>query len=527
MRSCLLPLTGVFVRILLCVFYAGAVAHAQLAPLPDTARFGEAVSFRTGAEGEELGAMIEALARSVGLTAVTQGVPETIIRYDIGEPKPFREVWEIVLTLNGLEYVLRDSDIVVVGTPESLSGFQGRESASARAPITRQIRTYSVNGDPAGLKTFIESQFLPNSRISVTVPENLRLLVVTGTSAQQQRVANLLERFDQDRETPVRRAYTVSYARASTLAEVLAQTISAADRSETATRNVTDSAAVAQVEPSSSGAGAAEGESVFTFSAGDVSIASDPRTNQIIVNANTQIHEDIAELITQLDQPERQVNIQVRIQEVTTDMSERLGINLSAGIDRFATTLFSGDATSGLSFVFDAQRAITGFNLGAILDVFENQGLSRRVDDSNLTVLNNGTATLQSGGTIFISIAGAGSAENIEREIEFGVQLELTPQITNNNEVILDVNARVDNPIGGIDNPNLLQLTTRNLTSTVTLAPGQTVVLGGLLQNEVNDTARSVPGLSSVPVIGGLFSSSSGSESTTELLVIVTATVLE
>lgn len=498
---------------------AAAPVNAQPAPLPEGARFDQPVSFRTSAEGEALDAMLQALARSVGLTAITQGVPDTVIRYDIGEPKPFREVWEIVLTLNGLEYVLRDPDIVVVGPPQALSSLRGAQVAQ-REP--REVRTYTVNNSAEQFRELLVSQFAPGSGVDITAFEDLGLLSVRGTAGQQERVTDLLTRFDRRAATPVRRAYALSHAKAEDLAAVLQETILSNEQETLSAEGIT-------AQEAEGGERQTDAQNITSevVRSADITIAADVRTNRIIVTAPEVVQAEVAELIAELDQAERQVNIQVRIQEVTTDMTERLGINLSAGLDRFAATLFSGDATSGLSFIFDAQRAISGFNLGAILDVFENQGLSRRVDDSNLTVLNNGTATLQSGGTIYISIAGNGSTENIERAIEYGVQLELTPQITNDDEVILEVDGRVDSPVGDIDNPNLLQLTTRNLTSTVTLAPGQTVVLGGLLQNETSDTTRSVPGLSSVPVIGGLFSSNSATETTTELLVIVTANVLE
>lgn len=541
MRLCAFPLSGlrvapgfgVLARMLagglLGVLVLGilASARAQLAPLPATARFDQEVSFRTGAEGETLEAMIQVLARSVGLTAVTQGVPEAVIRYDIGQTKPFREVWEIVLTLNGLEYVLRDSDIVIVGTPETLSGLRGTQVAEGEP---REVRTYTLNNSPEQFQELIASQFAPGSGAEVIAFEELGLLSVRGTADQQTRVGELLARFDRRAAVPVRRAYALSHARAEDLAEVLTETITApSDGSITATTPViqpapsAESGTPADTAPTTA---AASPDAAATVIEGQATIAADVRTNRLIVTAPEAVQEDIAALIGELDQPERQVNIQVRIQEVTTDMAERLGVDLSAGIDRFAATLFGGGTTtSGLSFVFDAQRAITGFNLGAILDVFESQGLSRRVDDSNLTVLNNGTATLQSGGTIFISIAGG--AENIERTIPYGVQLDLTPQITNSDEVILDVNGRVEAILSETNDPEFLELSTRGITSRVTLAPGQTVVLGGLLQNQVIDASRSVPGLSSVPIIGGLFSSSSATESTTELLVIVTASVLE
>lgn len=247
------------------------------------------------------------------------------------------------------------------------------------------------------------------------------------------------------------------------------------------------------------------------------------------MTAPVRLQEEIASLIETLDQPERQVNIQVRIQEIQASLDERLGVNLTAAAGNFSTTLF-GDATSGLDFIFDAQKAITGLNLGAILDVFEEQGLSRRVDDSNMTVQNNGVATLQAGGTQYnyIRTTNDEGVPVVEvDEIPYGVVVGFTPQITNNDEVILDVCARVDTPTTFNDQGNITNFSTRKANSRVSLAPGQTVVLGGLLQNQVSDTTREVPGLGDIPVVGNLFRTNSTVESNTELLVIITANVLE
>lgn len=520
-------------------------ARVQLAPLPDTEQFNQQIELRTRPAGESLDALIQVLARSVGLSAITQGIPaETLVRYDLGEPKPFREVWDIVLTLNGLEYVLREDDIVVVGPPATLTGLRPRQSTAR--PIPTVSRTYRINlgssseagtapnessGSLEQLAVYLRSQFPQGSGVSVTAFEQLGLLSVSATVAQQARAAQLLEPFTQIDEITVRRTYSLSYARAEDIAVILRSSGPAAPATPDTT--TTDSTSdltgptfrdttTSTFTPGTPGQAAVPA----AFSEGEEVLATpDARTNSVIVVAPERIQAEVRNIIAELDQPERQVNVQVRIQEVTSDVTERLGIDLTAAVGNFATTLFSGDETSGLGFIFDAQRAVSGFNLGAVLDAFERQGLSRRVDDSNITVLNNGEASLQAGGTIYISIPGG--EQNIERTIPYGVQIDLNPQITNNNEVILSVTGKVDAVLSDTNDPGFLNLSTRNLNSRVSLKPGQTVVLGGLLQNQLTDTTRKVPGLGDVPVIGNLFSTSSVTDSSTELLVIVTASVLE
>ena len=516
---------------------ASTPAQVQLAPLPDTAQFSQNVDLSTRPAGESLDVLIQALARSVGLSAITQGIPpETMGRYNLGAPKPFREVWDIVLTLNGLEYVLRGDNIVVVGPPETLAGLKPRKREGA--PVV--TRTYAVSSNAEQLQELLESQFPVGNDVVVSSFSELGLVSVQGTEAEQAQAEAILSQFDRTAATPVRRAYSLSYAKAAELAEVLTASVTAPasengpspSTAEQPTQNGAGNA-IRQALTDSMGNDAtatqgAAGESAALAAEGQFSIAADPRSNRIIVTAPANVQRDIAQIISELDQPERQVNVQVRIQEVSSTMAERLGVDLTSAFGNFSTSTFSDAvANSGLSFIFDAQKAVTGFNLGAVLDAYEDQNLARRVDDSNVTVVNNGEARIQSGGTLYINIAGAGSVENIERTIEYGVQVEVTPQITNNDEIVLEINGRVDTPLGEVDNPALLNIQTRNLTSRITLAPNQTVVLGGLLENIANNTTTKIPILGDVPVLGSLFSTNSMSDDSTELLIIVTANVLE
>ncbi|MBA3889646.1 MAG: hypothetical protein H0X64_03870, partial [Gemmatimonadaceae bacterium] len=250
-------------------------------------------------------------------------------------------------------------------------------------------------------------------------------------------------------------------------------------------------------------------------------VVAEPRTNSLLITAPAAVQQRIAELLPQLDAPQPQVNIQVRIQEISSQAALNLGLNLSAGLGNFAATVLEG----GLNFVFDPESVLSGLTIGAVLDTLESQRLSRRVDDSNLTVLNNGEARIQAGGTIFISLVGANAT--IEREIPYGVQVGVTPQIAADGRIQLTVEARVEDVLSEIDNPNFVNLSTRNVLSTISVLPGQTVVLGGLLQNSLTTSESRVPVLGSLPIIGGLFRSTSSSEDSVELLLIINAVIID
>ncbi len=489
-------------------------ASAQLEPLPAEARFDMPTTFVTETAGESLRAMLDALARTAGLTPIVDSVPEDVITFNIDEAIPFRQLWNVVLTQYGLDYALLDNDVVVIGPSDSVAGFREDEptvmEASAESETVTQF--YRVNNAPEDVATIVR-QAAPG--VEVTVLESVRSISVQGSLEEQDRVRALLEQFDQaqaSQETPnVLRIYRLSNANAVALAEVLTN----ADLLVT-----TEEAGVVE-----GAGGPIEASNAITSENRSFTVSADERTNTLIVTAPPSIQAQIAQLIPELDVAQQQVNVQVRIQEISTNAANRLGINLAAGLGNFAANVLDG----GLRFIFDAQSAVSGLNLGSVLDTLESQGLSRRVDDSNMTVLNNGTANMKSGGRIEITFEGA-DGEISARTIEFGVIINVTPRISSDGRIILDVSAEVSDLLtpfseGGI--PQRIDFSERTVSSTITLQPGQTVLLGGLMQNQLTTGESGVPVLSSIPIIGSLFKTNTVNNSDTDLLLIVTADVLQ
>jgi type II secretory pathway component GspD/PulD (secretin) len=473
------------------VLLGSAPVLAQPADLPADARFDQLVSFSTGNGGESLGAMVTALARSVGLTPVIDDVPDKVIVYDIGEPKPFRQVWALILTLNDLDYLLEPNDIVVLGTAGSLGRLRTAPPSTVEVGVPRVQRFYRVNNEVDQVVEVLRLT-VPDARIDAL--PGTGAIVVVATESQQAAVVETLAEFDQRAEVvPLeQRTYFLSNADAADLAVTLERT---------GVLGVADGEAGARLD--------------------DFTVVAEPRTNSLIVTGSTAVQARLAGLIASLDSAQRQVNVQVRIQEITRRSAIDLGINWSGGIGNFTANILTG----GLNFIFNTSQVISSLNILAVLDALETQGLSRRVDDTNVTVLNNGTATLQSGGTIFISIAGG--AENIERTIPYGVQVDVTPRISNDGRVTLLIEARVEDVLSTTNDPTFLNLSSRTLSTTVTVEEGQTLLLGGLLQNSLTVSRQRIPIIGSIPLIGDLLGKTITEEDNTDLLLIVNATIVD
>lgn len=478
------------------VVFGMAIAQAPLAPLPDDAQFDQKVEFTTGVNGETLRSMLTALAQSVGLTAVVDDVPDKTIVYDIGDPKPFRQVFNIVLTLNDLDYVLLPNDVVVIGTTAAVKRLRTEpeaDAAQAASPAEDDIqRFYRVNNDPAQVVQILQ-RAVPG--LDVQALPGVKSIVVVAPQDTQDRVQALLQQFDTAAEvTPLeQRTYFLSNANAADLATVLQST-----------------GVVASTDPSQ------PGQTIDSFT-----VVAEPRTNSLIVTGTPAVQARLAELIPSLDAAQQQVNIQVRIQEVGQSTEYNLGLNLSAGFGNLSSNILD----TGLEFIFDMSKVVSSLNILAVLDALETQGLSRRVDDSNITVLDNEKGTIQSGGTIFISIPG--SDGNIERTIPYGVQVDVTPRIANDGRVTLVITAKVEDVLSQTNDPSFLNISTRAVTSTVTLAPGQTALLGGLLQNSVVVTKNRIPVIGMIPIVGDLLGHTSSTDKSSDLLLVVNAQIID
>lgn len=492
--------TGIVLTLL--ALLAVSLAQGRLADLPADTRFDEAVEFTTGVSGESLPVMITALAKSIGLTAITDDVPNKTIVYDIGEPKPFRQVWNIVLTLNDLDYVLLENDVIVVGSSASVARLRAPETPATTAVVPAspdeavEQRFYRVNSNPEQVVGILESTV---DGIEAEALPGVNSIVVRGTQAQHDRVVTVLSQFDTAAEQVnlEQRTYFLSNAKAAELATVLQATGVVA-----------------------SGGQNPDGTSTPAQRLEDFTVVAEPRTNSLIVTGPAAVQARLAVLIPELDQPQRQVNVQVRIQEVSQSVVQDFGINLSGGFGQMTASILD----TGLNFIFDTASAVSSFNILAILDALETQGLSRRVDDGNITMLDKQTGTMNSGGTIRFLLPNA-AGEAVLEDVDYGVTLSITPLVGADGRITLTVVAEVTDLLPTPPEA-VLHTSTRKVSTSLSLEPGQTALLGGLLQDQIVVSKQRVPILGAIPIIGELFGTTTTEEQSGELLLVVTAQVI-
>ena len=485
--------------------------------LPDDPRFDVPITIRTGPEGMALEAVLEGAARSVDLTPMLREIPPLTVRLDWVD-KPFRQLWQLLIDTYGdgkLDYALLDNDVILVAPPEIIvrvvgeplppPGEEAGNGAGENAPQEPLVRKfYNIpTGDPAAIAEFLTKE-VPG--IVASVVPGQRIIAVRATEAQQQEVQRILAQVvapPQEGPPIYQRTFRLSHANAAEIAPVLAEAM--------------------QARQARTGAEGEEGAAAAPPANPTLSITADERTNTLIVTGTADELQMVEELIKKLDYPVQQVNVQVRIQEVSQSLVRNLGLkwNTVSGGNVIASIV-----DEGLSLIFDATRSLASLNIVATLEALEKQGLSRTVNDSNITVLNNQTGFIQSGYTIFIKRVVGDKVEKVPYDI--GVIVRVTPQITADGQIILSVESEVSdikerNPVDG----DIDVISKQKSGTTLRLDDGDTAVLGGLIQTKRNTTTQGVPVLMHIPVLGNLFKQTSVDNTDTELLIVITANIIE
>lgn len=240
-----------------------------------------------------------------------------------------------------------------------------------------------------------------------------------------------------------------------------------------------------------------------------------------------------------------QVNIRVRVAEVQRNLDQRLGFNwqalFNAGDFAFgvitgrdflvggiggATDLLLGSSGEGAYFGSVNNSKVS---IDALIDALDAEGLARTLAEPNLTAVSGETASFIVGGEFPIPVAQDLDRTTIEFK-QFGVVLDFTPTVLSPERISMqvrpEVSALTDQGAIEIQGFRIPALTVRRVETTVELGSGQSLVLGGLLQENTRDLVSKVPGIGDIPVLGSLFTSTRYQNDQTELVVIVTPYVV-
>jgi general secretion pathway protein D len=269
----------------------------------------------------------------------------------------------------------------------------------------------------------------------------------------------------------------------------------------------------------------------------NVRISADAVNNALLIYANQENYRVIERTLNQLDRPQLQVSIDATIAEIT------LNDQLQYGVQFFLNSKDVGLGANKGSVINTAikdtvlSRVLPGFNFlvgteaqpRLILDALHQVTDVKILSTPSVVVVDNQSASLQVGDQIPITTRTAQSVDvptaPVVNSIDYrntGVILKVAPRINANGNVLLDIEQEIS-AVSPTDTANTLTPTVsqRKVRSTIAVASGQTVLLGGLI-SERRDRGRSgIPGFDQIPGVGELFSQNSGQVQRTELVIFI------
>jgi len=389
-------------------------------------------------------------------------------------------------------------------------------------------------------------RFLPNNRLNAVI-------AVTPTPNILRHVESWVEKFDDvDKQSSEQLfVYDVQNGTAAELAQVLQSVLGGQSTSRQLPQTVapdlnprsvaSDSLgdrAESDITRSVSRANNSQNVSGFEIGNGSPLVSGDSISifpydskNSLVIVATPADYQGLLSILDKLDVVSNQVLIEATIAEVTLQDELSLGLQWffrNGNVDiNLSNTGTVGPIFPGFSAVISQVEAQVALNaLESITDV-------KVISSPSLMVLDNQTAVLQVGDEV--PIVTQQSVTNslttpIFNSVTFrdtGVILRVTPRVNDSGLVLLEIEQEVSNVVGtitsGIDSPTIQQ---RRIETTVAVNDGESLALGGLIEDSVSRTSSGVPFISRVPVLGNLFKTEADDDDRTELLIIITPRVI-
>ncbi len=363
------------------------------------------------------------------------------------------------------------------------------------------------------------------SRVTVVAEERTNRLILKGEKQARQRIRVLVSELDQP--TKFNSAAKVIYLRHANAADVA---------------DIIDN-----VINSNAGDVKTQGAKART----ETSVQADETLNALVIKAEPGVLSEIKEIVDQLDVRRAQVLIEAAIVEVTLNDDDSMGVQL-ASLEKGKAVM--GTNFSGANAMSDILKALVnpssaaavnlaqGITLGAgigkdadssivgLVQAFSSEDNFNLLSTPSIMTLDNEEASIVVGQNVpFLTSSTTGTAgtlasQSIQRE-DVGITLKVVPQINDGDVVRLEVDQEVSSVSESAEASDIIT-NKRQITTTILADNGQTIVLGGLIEDRVSHKQNKIPIIGDLPFIGKLFSSSSESKSKKNLLVFLQPTII-
>ncbi|MDD5504720.1 MAG: secretin N-terminal domain-containing protein [Candidatus Omnitrophica bacterium] len=421
------------------------------------------------------------------------------------------DAFEIIIAANGLAYENRNN-IIYVMTERDYELMYGKKYEDRR--IVKSVKLHNVTAAEV-LKSVSQLKTNIGKVVSDDVSETIVLMDIPETVAEME---NVIEVLDVPLTTKV---YNLQYAKANDLKDRLSE--------------------------------------ILTKNTGSIHI--DERTNKIAVTDLKNQIPVFDKLIEAFDEKHKEVIIEAKVLQITLNDDYNTGINWDAVFTKMQSKLHQV-ATLGVSLRYGDQQQViptvaTTANGGAlqignlategyqaVIQALREYGKTNLLSSPRIVALNNEEASILVGtnqpyATRTIS-QGSGGTGNIEAEnvtfIDLGIKLIVTPTINDENYITMKIKPEVSSKIGDFQitsSGNVIPIVKTTTTeTTVMVKNGSTVLIGGLMEENIRESLREVPGLANIPLLGNLFrtrtigSGDSTNPEKTELVIFLTPHII-
>lgn len=269
-------------------------------------------------------------------------------------------------------------------------------------------------------------------------------------------------------------------------------------------------------------------------------VSLDLESNSLVVMASKDELKQIKDLIQELDKEKAQVYVQAKIIEVNNELVNKIGISYgiinssarSDGINAISSNLNGGsnaikEAVDTLGIKVSDINIKSGLALGASLNLLQQNGALDIVSEPSILAIDNKESSIYVGEKISVEISstltdGGLQRTNYERE-DIGLTLKVKPRISSDTKLTLEINTLLEGikstSVSAGQNPDTLK---KEIKTAAILNNGESVIIGGLIENKNEIIEQKVPVLGDIPLFGELFKNDSKMNKKNNLVIIVT-----
>ncbi len=423
----------------------------------------------------------------------------------------------IARAMPNIHVAVSGENVLISGAPDDVNQAKAviaqLDQPQGGVQFTQVYRLHAVNA--ASVADLLAHSF---RNVTIEADKDLNAISVFATTPLQQRISDAIAQLD---ASPNGGAATNA---------------ASGSGGGTNTEVITLRAAVPAVGGAASTSAADIAQSVtqaLQGSASDLRITVHPNSTRLVLSGSPYSLQLARDLIAKLDTAEPLVELDTEVYEVDEGLQKQLGIKFpAAALGTTYTEVTPAANASGAASPLLGLQALTRtpLSLQAQLDFLVSTNKARILENPRITIFSGRTASLRAGETVNILTTTGGGTGTVAttqvQSFQTGVTLDITPVVNTDDYVTVTLHPSV-NTVAGISAAGVPNIQTRDTTTTVGLHDGDTLVVGGLIEDADSRTVQKIPLLGDLPLIGRLFQDVGVSHTRNELVVTVTPHILK